>query len=185
MRCMTLTVVVAWSLAWQPTGVAQQVFELAGQVERIDRSGRLVTITTASGIGQAPISSGQICLCSINCNAAISSSCATSMRTSWRSLPGPDGPHREHDRSGQGSCEASGRRRAPANPAGGDDRCDRFSDPVSDVSRHRQPSCVSRRSASTVAAGAESGSCRDDHTHPGSCRQRGEAIALRILSSPA
>jgi hypothetical protein len=52
---MTLTVVVAWSLAWQPTGVAQQVFELAGQVERIDRSGRLITITTASGIAQTPI----------------------------------------------------------------------------------------------------------------------------------
>jgi hypothetical protein len=39
----------------QPPGVAQQVFEVIGQVEQIDRTGRLVTITAAPGVAQAPI----------------------------------------------------------------------------------------------------------------------------------
>ena len=46
---------IALTLTQQPTGVAQQVFEVVGQVDRIDRSGRLVTISAASGTAQAPI----------------------------------------------------------------------------------------------------------------------------------
>jgi hypothetical protein len=51
---MLQIVMILW-LAQQPTGVAQQVFEVVGQVERIDRAGRLVTVTAAPGVAQAPI----------------------------------------------------------------------------------------------------------------------------------
>ena len=47
-----LFLAVALTLAQQPTGVAQQVLEVTGEVERIDRAGRLVTISgppTAQG----------------------------------------------------------------------------------------------------------------------------------------
>jgi hypothetical protein len=47
-----LAVALALILTQQPTGVAQQVFEVVGQVDRIDRSGRLVTISGASGAAQ-------------------------------------------------------------------------------------------------------------------------------------
>lgn len=49
-----LALAVALILTQQPTGVAQQVFEVVGEVERIDRTGRLVTISSAGDI-QAPI----------------------------------------------------------------------------------------------------------------------------------
>jgi hypothetical protein len=42
-----LVIVLALVLGQQPTGVAQQVFEVVGQVDRVDRAGRLVTITSA------------------------------------------------------------------------------------------------------------------------------------------
>ena len=50
-----LAVALALALAQQPTGVAQQVFEVAGQVDRIDRVGRNVTITGGPGTAQGPI----------------------------------------------------------------------------------------------------------------------------------
>ena len=50
-----LVVAIALILAQQPAGVAQQVFEVVGQVERIDRAGRLVTISAAPGAAQGPI----------------------------------------------------------------------------------------------------------------------------------
>ena len=40
-----LFLAVALTLAQQPTGVAQQIFEVTGVVERVDRAGRLVTIS--------------------------------------------------------------------------------------------------------------------------------------------
>ena len=45
------------SLAQEPTGVTQQVFELSGEVDRIDRAGRMVTIR-AAGVITAPIYAG-------------------------------------------------------------------------------------------------------------------------------
>jgi hypothetical protein len=50
-----LAIAFALALAQQPTGVAQQVFEVVGQVERIDRAGRLVTITGPPGSAQGPL----------------------------------------------------------------------------------------------------------------------------------
>jgi hypothetical protein len=44
-------------LVQEPTGVIQQVFEMSGQVNRIDRTGRTVTITSA-GVVSAPIYAG-------------------------------------------------------------------------------------------------------------------------------
>lgn len=52
---LTLLLMLAW--APQPKGVAEQVFELAGQVDRIDRAGRMITIRSA-GVVQAPIYAG-------------------------------------------------------------------------------------------------------------------------------
>jgi hypothetical protein len=49
-----LAIALILTLIPQPTGVAQQVFEVVGQVDRIDRAGRLVTIT-AEGSPQGPI----------------------------------------------------------------------------------------------------------------------------------
>jgi hypothetical protein len=50
-----LAIAVCFMLAQQPTGVAQQVFEVVGQVERVDRAGRLVTITSTPDSAQGPI----------------------------------------------------------------------------------------------------------------------------------
>ena len=49
-----IALVLTLALGQQPPSVVQQVFELAGQVERIDRTGRLVTIV-AAGVAQTPI----------------------------------------------------------------------------------------------------------------------------------
>lgn len=48
---------LALGLAQQPTGVTQQVFEMSGQVDRIDRAGRTINITSA-GVVSAPIYAG-------------------------------------------------------------------------------------------------------------------------------
>ena len=48
---------MALMLAQEPTGVIQQVFEMSGQVNRIDRTGRTITITSA-GVVSAPIYAG-------------------------------------------------------------------------------------------------------------------------------
>jgi hypothetical protein len=45
------------SLTQQPAGVVQQVMVTSGQVERIDRAGRLITILS-EGVVQAPIYAG-------------------------------------------------------------------------------------------------------------------------------
>lgn len=45
------------SLTQQPNGVVQQVMVTSGQVERIDRAGRLITILS-EGVVQAPIYAG-------------------------------------------------------------------------------------------------------------------------------
>ena len=47
-------VLIALFLAQQPTGVIQQVFETSGQVDRIDRAGRNISITSA-GVVSASI----------------------------------------------------------------------------------------------------------------------------------
>ena len=39
----------------EPVGVTQQVFEVAGQVERVDRAGRVVTISGKAGSVRVPI----------------------------------------------------------------------------------------------------------------------------------
>ena len=44
-----LALALVLALIQQPTGVAQQVFEVVGQVEGVDRTGRLLTITGAPG----------------------------------------------------------------------------------------------------------------------------------------
>ena len=44
-------------LVQQPAGVALQVFEVSGQVDRIDRVGRLITVKSA-GVVDAPIYAG-------------------------------------------------------------------------------------------------------------------------------
>ena len=49
-----LIVLIALCLTQQPTGVTQQVFEVSGQVDRIDRAGRTVSITSADVVS-API----------------------------------------------------------------------------------------------------------------------------------
>jgi hypothetical protein len=50
-------VLIALFLAQQPTGVTQQVFEISGQVDRVDRAGRSVSIMSA-GVLSAPIYAG-------------------------------------------------------------------------------------------------------------------------------
>jgi hypothetical protein len=50
-------VLIALFLAQQPTGVTQQVFEVSGQVDRIDRAGRTISITSA-GVVSAAIYAG-------------------------------------------------------------------------------------------------------------------------------
>jgi hypothetical protein len=47
---LILTSLLALTLSQQPTGVAQQVFELSGIVDQMDRSGRVVTIKSADGL---------------------------------------------------------------------------------------------------------------------------------------
>ena len=53
---------MAWILAvlvllQEPTGIVRQVFEMSGQVDRIDRAGRTISITSA-GVISAPIYAG-------------------------------------------------------------------------------------------------------------------------------
>jgi hypothetical protein len=50
--CISFMGVVAGliALAQQPTGVAQQVFEVSGQVDRVDRVGRNITIKTGGTV---------------------------------------------------------------------------------------------------------------------------------------
>jgi hypothetical protein len=52
-----LPLILSLAFAQQPTGVAGQVFEMSGEVDRIDRAGRLITIRSAGTI-QAPIYAG-------------------------------------------------------------------------------------------------------------------------------
>ena len=52
-----LIALLALSLAQAPTGVVQQVFEMSGEVDRIDRAGRMVTIR-AAGVISAPVYAG-------------------------------------------------------------------------------------------------------------------------------
>jgi Cu/Ag efflux protein CusF len=52
-----LIVLLALSLAQEPTGVTQQVFEMSGEVDRIDRAGRMITIR-AAGVISAPVYAG-------------------------------------------------------------------------------------------------------------------------------
>jgi hypothetical protein len=52
-----LTLVLTLILAQPPTGVVQQVFEVSGRVDRIDRAGRLITLVS-NGVVQAPIHAG-------------------------------------------------------------------------------------------------------------------------------
>ena len=52
-----LIALLVFSLAQEPTGVTQQVFELSGEVDRIDRAGRMVTIRAAATI-TVPIYAG-------------------------------------------------------------------------------------------------------------------------------
>ena len=54
---MVLAIVIVVALAQQPTGVMQQVYEVSGTVDRIDRAGRLVTVTADDGL-QTPIYAG-------------------------------------------------------------------------------------------------------------------------------
>jgi hypothetical protein len=54
---MMIAIALTLVLAQQPQGVVQQVYEMAGPVERIDRAGRTVTILSA-GVVQAPIYAG-------------------------------------------------------------------------------------------------------------------------------
>jgi hypothetical protein len=52
-----VVVLLALLVTLQPAGVTQQVFEVMGQVDRIDRSGRTISITSA-GVVSAPIYAG-------------------------------------------------------------------------------------------------------------------------------
>jgi hypothetical protein len=54
---MLLASLIAITLIQQPSGVTQQVFEVSGAVEQVDRVGRLVTIRSADGL-QTPIYAG-------------------------------------------------------------------------------------------------------------------------------
>lgn len=49
-----LIALLVLSLAQEPTGVTQQVFEISGPVDRIDRAGRTISITSAGSMS-API----------------------------------------------------------------------------------------------------------------------------------
>jgi hypothetical protein len=52
-----LTLILTLMLSQQPAGVVQEVFQVSGQVDRIDRAGRLITILS-EGVAQAPIYAG-------------------------------------------------------------------------------------------------------------------------------
>jgi hypothetical protein len=52
-----LTLILTLMLSQQPAGVVQEVFQVSGQVDRIDRAGRLITILS-EGVVQAPIYAG-------------------------------------------------------------------------------------------------------------------------------
>ena len=54
---MAVTLLVLFTLAQEPAGVTRQVYELSGQVDRIDRAGRTITISSA-GVVSAPIYAG-------------------------------------------------------------------------------------------------------------------------------
>jgi hypothetical protein len=50
-------IAIVLALAQAPTGIVQPVFEMSGQVDRIDRAGRTITIRSA-GVVQTPIYAG-------------------------------------------------------------------------------------------------------------------------------
>jgi Cu/Ag efflux protein CusF len=55
-----MSILMAWlvlAMPQAPTGITQQVFEISGQVDRIDRAGRTVSITSA-GVVSSPIYAG-------------------------------------------------------------------------------------------------------------------------------
>ena len=54
---MLAALVVLALLVQEPASITRQVFEVAGQVDRIDRAGRTITITSA-GVVSAPIYAG-------------------------------------------------------------------------------------------------------------------------------
>jgi hypothetical protein len=53
-----VALVLTLALAQQPTGIVQQVHEISGQVDRIDRGGRTINIVSTDGVMQAPIYAG-------------------------------------------------------------------------------------------------------------------------------
>jgi hypothetical protein len=54
---VTAALLVLLSLIQEPAGVTRQVFEVSGQVDRIDRAGRTITITSG-GVVSSPIYAG-------------------------------------------------------------------------------------------------------------------------------
>jgi hypothetical protein len=52
-----IALLLALTLTQQPTGIVQQVYEIRGQVDRIDRGGRTINILSA-GVMQPPIYAG-------------------------------------------------------------------------------------------------------------------------------
>jgi hypothetical protein len=57
MRGMAAALLMLVSLLQEPAGITRQVFEVAGQVDRIDRAGRTISISSA-GVVSAPIYAG-------------------------------------------------------------------------------------------------------------------------------
>jgi hypothetical protein len=49
------TLLVLLALAQEPAGITRQVYELSGKVDRVDRSGRTITISSAAGAYAVPI----------------------------------------------------------------------------------------------------------------------------------
>ncbi len=54
---MAVSLLVLLLLAQEPAGITRQVYELSGQVDRVDRAGRTITISSA-GIISTPIYAG-------------------------------------------------------------------------------------------------------------------------------
>jgi Cu/Ag efflux protein CusF len=54
---MGVTLLLLVALAQEPAAITRQVFEVAGQVDRIDRAGRTISITSA-GVVSTPIYAG-------------------------------------------------------------------------------------------------------------------------------
>jgi hypothetical protein len=57
MVILALTATLTFALVQQPNAVVQQVYEISGPIERVDRVGRTITILSA-GVVQAPIYAG-------------------------------------------------------------------------------------------------------------------------------